>query len=649
MGVGAFNHWLVNLPRSVKRGVMLTADGVTLPLLMYLAFALRLGDPTPYLSSYLLVWLAPLVALPVLYMAGFYRAVVRFIGTEMAWTILGCVTLIALTLAAAPFMTGTVSVPRSVVIIFWAFSLLYLGGSRFLVRRYLVWSVREQAGRVPVAIFGAGECGVQLASALLQASVYLPRFFVDDKAALHGLVIQGVRVIGRGELAHALHRHDIETVLLAIPSVSRRQRLEVVAFLESLGVQVKVVPALPDVVAGLARIEDVHDLDIEDLLGRESVPPDTNLLRMSITGYCVMVTGAGGSIGSELCRQILAQKPARLVLLDRGEFHLYAIEQELRKWLQHDQELKTEIVAVLGSAVSREQVERICQSNGVNTLFHAAAYKHVPIVEANPAAGVKNNVFGTLHTALAAEAAGVERFVLVSTDKAVRPTSAMGASKRFAEAILQALADRGSPTVFSMVRFGNVLGSSGSVVPLFRKQILAGGPVTVTHPDVTRYFMTIQEAAQLVIQAGAMAQGGEVFVLDMGEPVRIHDLAYSMVQLMGFSIRDADAPEGDIEISVTGLRPGEKLHEELLIGSNATGTQHPMVMWAHERRLAWAEVAAIIGQLESALNEDDTLALMALLRQHVSGYYQSEGQVAKLVPIRASGEATLDGGTYQAS
>lgn len=628
----SFNQWLIDLPRWAKSGVMLAADGVSFSLLMYAAFAVRLGDLVPSFNTYLLLWLAPAVALPLLYAAGFYRAVVRFIGTEMAWTIFACMSVATLILAASLFMTRTVHVPRSVVIIFWALSLLYLGGSRFLVRRYLVWALRERVGRIPVAIFGAGDCGIQLASALLQASVYLPRVFVDDDLSRQGVVIQGIRVIGRDRLKSALARHGAQIVLLAIPSMSRQRRLEVVNFLESLDVQVKSVPALPDVVAGRARIEDVHDVDIEDLLGRDSVPPDEALLQASVTGYSVMVTGAGGSIGGELCRQILAQKPARLVLFERGEFPLYRIDQELRQW-SRDNGVHTKVIPVLGSVVSRNHVERTCLEYGVQTLFHAAAYKHVPIVEGNPAAGVANNILGTLHTALGAEAAGVSRFVLISTDKAVRPTNVMGATKRFAEIVLQALADRSSDTVFTMVRFGNVLGSSGSVVPLFRKQILAGGPVTLTHREITRYFMTIPEAAQLVIQAGAMAEGGEVFVLDMGEPVKILELARSMIRFMGFSVRDDDNPEGDVEIVVTGLRPGEKLYEELLIGSSSTGTRHSMVMQAHEIRYPWMEVAQVVKQLEAALDRDDAATLVALLREHVNGYEPAAPREEKIVPI----------------
>lgn len=621
MQVNAFNLWLVGLPRSAKRVVMLATDAVALPLLMYLAFAVRLGDWLPPVSDGLLLMLglAPVLALPLLYLAGFYRAVVRFLGSEMAWIIFAVMSVTALALGAALFMGQVAGVPRSVVVIFWALSMLYLGGSRFLVRRYLVWSLRDQVGRVPVAIYGAGGCGVQLAFALSQASKYLPRVFVDDDVSIHGSVIQGIRVIGRDKLAAALERHGIETVLLAMPSVSRQRRLDVVNYLEALKVQVKSVPALPDVVSGKARIEDVHDVEIEDLLGRESVPPDTALLQAAVTGRSVMVTGAGGSIGSELCRQILAQQPSRLVLFERGEYQLYAIEQELSLWLAR-QGRQVELVPVLGSVICRAQVESVCREQSVQTLFHAAAYKHVPIVEANPAAGVENNIFGTFNTALAAEAAGVERFVLISTDKAVRPTNVMGATKRFAEIILQALADRGSKTIFTMVRFGNVLGSSGSVVPLFRKQILAGGPVTLTHREITRYFMTIPEAAQLVVQAGTMAEGGEVFVLDMGEPVKIYNLACSMIRLMGFSVRDEANPEGDIEVKVTGLRPGEKLYEELLIGTDSTGTRHSMVMQAHESRLAWQEVTACLQQFEQALKERDNNQLLVLLRRHVHGY-----------------------------
>lgn len=632
----SFNRWLVGLSRPVKRLVMLTADALMLPLMMYLAFAVRLGEwePIGTDAAVLLLVLTPVLSLPLLYAAGFYRAVVRFIGSEMAWVILGCTSVTALMLGTLLFMGQAEGVPRSVIPIFWAFSLLWLGGSRFLVRRWLVWALQGQRGRIPVAIYGAGGCGVQLAAALGQVSVYEPKVFVDDDPRLRGTLIQGVRVVRRESLKKLLDRHGIETVLLAMPSVSRQRRLGVVQFLESLGVQVKSVPALPDVVAGRARIEDVHDVDIEDLLGREAVPPDMTLLRAPVAGRVVMVTGAGGSIGGELCRQILAQGPSRLVLFERSEFALYTIEQELRQWLAK-LSMPVEVVPLLGSVACGSQVEHACHTYKVETLFHAAAYKHVPLVEMNPIAGIENNLLGTYCTALAAEAAGVERFVLISTDKAVRPTNVMGATKRFAEIILQALSERGSKTVFTMVRFGNVLGSSGSVVPLFRKQILNGGPVTLTHEDITRYFMTIPEAAQLVIQAGAMAQGGEVFLLDMGEPVKIIDMARSMIRLMGYSVRDEANPEGDIAIQITGLRPGEKLYEELLIGTDSTGTNHPMVMQAHEAHPSWAEVQTIVKEFEQAVQERDKGRLLGLLRRVVSGYHPelAGGKTAQVISL----------------
>lgn len=626
--MNTLNFWLAGLPRWAKRWIMLTTDALALPMLMYLAFAIRLGLWLPPLSSHtiLMLVLAPLISLPLLYLQGFYRTVVRFVGSEMAWIILGAATITALALGTILFMGRVAGVPRSVVIIFWALSILYLGGSRLLVRRYLAWALREVGERVPVAIYGAGDCGVQLAFALSQGSVYLPKVFVDDSPNLHDTVIQGIRVVGRNKLGSMLARHGIKTVLLAMPSVSRQSRLDVVHFLDNFDVQVKTVPGLPDVVSGKSRVEDVHDVDIEDLLGREAVPPDMDLLQASVTGRAVMVTGAGGSIGSELCRQILAQKPSRLVLFERGEYELYAIERELKQWMVTRKMTGIDLISELGSVASRAQVEHACRSHGVETLFHTAAYKHVPMVESNPIAGVENNIFGTYHTALAAQAAGVGRFVLISTDKAVRPTNVMGATKRFAEIILQALADRGGQTVFTMVRFGNVLGSSGSVVPLFRKQILAGGPVTLTHRKITRYFMTIPEAAQLVIQAGAMAQGGEVFVLDMGEPVRIYDLACNMIRLMGFSVRNNANPAGDIEVRITGLRPGEKLYEELLIGPDSTGTHHPMVMQAHEPHISWQEVVAILQMFEQALKVRDRRQLLSLLRRHVFGYQPAQPQ-----------------------
>jgi FlaA1/EpsC-like NDP-sugar epimerase len=614
-------HRMVSLSRTAKRLVMLSADALAAPLLLWLAYGLRLNTATPELTDLWLLAAAPLVLLPALYALGFYRSIVRYLGAEVAWSILAGVTLSVVLLAAASYMASA-STPRSVFIIFWTLLVLYLGGSRFMMRRFLYNVLGKRIACEAVAVFGAGGAGAQLVSGLLSSAELHPQMIVDDAPGKQGTLLCGVPVVSRSALEKAVEGGAIRTVLLALPSESRATRMEVVRWLETLNVHVQTVPSFADIATGKARLEEIKEVSIEDLLGRDAVPPRADLLTRCISGKHVLVTGAGGSIGSELCRQILKLHPSKLVLLDQSEFGLYAIEKELRA-AAGERNKSIEVEAVLGSVVNRGLMERLCREHRVDTVYHAAAYKHVPIVEANPSAGVRNNILGTLEAALGAEAAQVKHFILVSTDKAVRPTNVMGATKRFAELVLQAIAARGSETVFSMVRFGNVLGSSGSVVPLFRDQIQKGGPVTVTHPDVIRYFMTIPEASQLVIQAGAMAQGGEVFVLDMGEPVRIVDLARTMVHLMGMSVRDEKSPDGDIEIAFSGLRPGEKLYEELLIGDCSTRTEHEMIMQAHEEKLAWDEIFFALEAFRKALTRADQDALRALLRSYVNGYEPS--------------------------
>ncbi|MCH8544681.1 MAG: polysaccharide biosynthesis protein [Alcanivorax sp.] len=612
-----YNHWLVGLPRTAKQWLMIVADLLAFPLIFIAAYAVRVGDITPTIAQPWLILMAPLLTVPFLYTAGLYRAMVRYLGGEAAIAIFTGMTMAMVVLAAGGSMVGMDGTPRSVFIIYWALGMLYLGASRFLVRRYLFWALHRRQRQERVAIFGAGDSGIQLAMALSSGQQYQTVAFVDDLRGYQGSIIQGMPILSRQGLQRYVEQGRIDTVLLAMPSASRSQRLRVITFLEKLPVKVKSVPALHDIVSGKARLEQIRDVAIEDLLGRDPVPPQGNLLDACIAGKNVLVTGAGGSIGSELCRQIASLGARRLVLVEHNEFGLYSMEKEL---LELTAEIDIEIVPVLGSVVSRGLLETVCRRYGVHTVYHAAAYKHVPIVEMNPFSGVRNNIIGTFAAAEAAEASGVERFILVSTDKAVRPTNVMGATKRFAELVLQGMAARGSNTVFSMVRFGNVLGSSGSVVPLFREQITQGGPVTVTHPDVTRYFMTIPEASQLVIQAGSMAEGGEVFVLDMGEPVRIFDLATAMVHLMGYSVRDEKNPQGDIEVEYSGLRPGEKLYEELLFGEDGVGTRHPMIMQAREEALPWQDIEDALDAYREALETGDEKALVVLLRRYVKGY-----------------------------
>ena len=610
---------LVSISRFFKRCIMLGADLVALPLLVAVAYGLRLNTLTPLIQDLWLFIAAPLVAVPVLYLTGFYRSIVRYLGAEVAWSLLAGVLVSVAVLAGASYMVPDASVPRSVFLIWGMLAILYLGGSRFLMRRFLVNVLGGALNRQPVAVFGAGHAGAQLVSGLQSSTEFFPALVVDDDPSKQGTLLAGVPVVDRAALEKAAQRKKVAAVLMALPSLTRSRRMEIVRWLETLNVRVQTVPGLADIAMGKARLEEVRDVAIEDLLGRDSVPPRQDLLHRCISGKDVLVTGAGGSIGSELCRQILALSPSSLVLLEQNEYSLYAIEQELRQ-LVAARKLKVVVVPALGSVVNRGLMEQLCRMHRIDTVYHAAAYKHVPMVEANPSSGVRNNILGTLEAAQGAEAAGVKHFILVSTDKAVRPTNVMGATKRFAELVLQAMATRGSDTVFSMVRFGNVLGSSGSVVPLFRDQIQRGGPVTVTHPDVIRYFMTIPEASQLVIQAGAMAEGGEVFVLDMGDPVRIVDLATTMIHLMGLSVKDEENPNGDVALSFTGLRPGEKLYEELIIGDCSVRTEHEMIMQASEDALSWDEVQFALEAFRRALERSDNDAMKALLRSYVVGY-----------------------------
>lgn len=623
---------LIGWPRMAKRLLMLSVDFLALPVLLLLAFMIRL-DRGPFLpEDWWLLLAAPLVTIPMLYLIKFYRMVIRYLGSEMGYTIVVGMLLASMTLAALAYMVPAVATPRSVFIIYALLGMLYLGGSRFLARRYLLWASGKPIDRHLVVIYGAGGAGIQAASALINAGTYMPVAFVDDDPSRGGELLHGLPVLNRHGLIRLLKRREIFAVLLAMPSAARSQRMEVVRFLEPLGVKVKSVPALPDIIAGKARIEELRDVAIEELLGRDPVPPRQELLDRAVRGKNVLVTGAGGSIGSELCRQILTLAPKRLVLLEVSEIALYSIEQELRHLCGR---CAVDFVAVLGCVTDRMLIASVLESNSVQTVYHAAAYKHVPIVEHNVCAGVRNNVIGTQVVAEESEKAGVERFTLVSTDKAVRPTNVMGASKRLAELVLQALSERGGRTIFTMVRFGNVLGSSGSVVPLFREQIRQGGPVTVTHPDVMRYFMTIPEASQLVIQAGAMAEGGEVFVLDMGEPVRIYDLACTMIHLMGMSLQDVSNPHGEIEIRITGLRAGEKLYEELLIGDDSSGTEHSAILRAHETMIPWGRLSTVLVNLLDLLQQRNDGEIRALLRSCVSGYR----------PVDADADADTDAAT----
>ncbi|MDH5232604.1 MAG: polysaccharide biosynthesis protein, partial [Gammaproteobacteria bacterium] len=621
-------QFIESLPRETKRLILMVGDSILLPCALYVAFVLQTTELFPDIKPYW--WLFALIVLtsiPVFVRIGLYRAIIRYMGSKMVFTVVKGVTIATFILSIGLILTKPVQTPWSVLGIYWALAMLYIGGSRLIARDYFLGRKFAQENRKRVIIYGSGAAGAQLALGLQSGREYLPVAFIDDNPEDWNSVVSGIRVYAPIHIEKLVQDDDIEFILLALPSVSRSRRRRIIEQLEPLPVHVKTIPGLSNLVGHTAEVDDIREVEIEDLLGRDPVPPNKELLGACITGKSVMVTGAGGSIGSELCRQIIEQKPAKLILFEKSEFALYEIDQELnnRKQILNRNGHSIEIVPILGSVTHQSRIESVLEKFKVETVYHAAAYKHVPLVEQNPIEGIRNNIFGTLATAKAAKKTKVKSFVLISTDKAVRPTNVMGATKRVAELILQALADTGCDTNFSMVRFGNVLASSGSVVPLFRRQIKQGGPVTVTHPEINRYFMTIPEASQLVIQAGSMAQGGDVFVLDMGEPVKIVEMAKRMVQLSGLSVITENNPDGDIEIQFTGLRPGEKLYEELLIGENVSGTHHPLIMRAEEDKFTWLELSQYIDQIDIACHKTDHIALRQLLQQLVQQYKPQAG------------------------
>ncbi|HEX4388905.1 MAG TPA: nucleoside-diphosphate sugar epimerase/dehydratase [Steroidobacteraceae bacterium] len=612
---------MLALPRATKRLIIASTDAIALLIALWGALALKFDFLLP-LGARTLPYYAVAVVSALFFFAllGLYRAVIRFVGPKAMLTVLAGVGLSALMLALFDhFVVREPRLPLSAFGIYWALALLFVGGSRFIARYVFLHTVMNGKPAARVAIYGAGNAGARACSLMLGGPDFEPVAFIDDKRSLHGSSISGIRIYGPDALSKLVRQYRIDRILLAMPSATRRRRREILTQLEPLGVHVQSLPNLSDLIAGKARINELCDVDVSDLLGRDPVPPKPKLFGSCIRGKCVLVTGAGGSIGSELCRQIVRLNPSRLVLFEMSELALYNIERELEEVAAHER-LNVEIVPLLGNAHHRHRVREVLLAFGVQTVYHAAAYKHVPIVEYNVVEGIHNNVISTWYTAEAALETGVETFVLISTDKAVNPANVMGATKRLAELVLQALQERTTQTRFCMVRFGNVLASSGSVVPLFQEQIRRGGPVTVTHPEVIRYFMTIPEAAQLVIQAGSMAKGGDVFVLDMGRPVRIDDLARRLVNLMGLTVRDAGNPDGDIEIEYTGLRTAEKLFEELLIGTNVTGTDHPMIMRAMEHRLAWPKMEQVLNELLVALASFDCHRALALLAEAVAEY-----------------------------
>ncbi|MGQ7818407.1 polysaccharide biosynthesis protein [Metapseudomonas furukawaii] len=643
---------LVKLPRRQKRLLQVSADIVLVWFALWLAFVVRLGDFAPIEPLEGHGWLfltAPLIAIPLFVRFGLYRAVMRYLGTDALWTIAKAVTLSALLLALAIYWyrDAPKMIPRSMVFNYWWLSLMLVGGLRLVMRQYFMgaWYSPDPAIRLTgrdsslprVAVYGAGAAGNQLVAALRLGRAMRPVAFIDDDPNISNRVIAGLRVYTPKHIQQMINDTGAGEILLAIPSASRSRRREVLNRLEHFPLHVRSVPGIMDLASGRVKVGDVQEVDIADLLGRDAVPPQKELFERCIREKVVLVTGAGGSIGSELCRQILGSQPKTLILFEHSEFNLYNIQIELERRIARAS-YSVHLVPILGSVRNLDRLLDVMRTWSVDTVYHAAAYKHVPIVEHNISEGVLNNVLGTLYTAQAAVQASVENFVLISTDKAVRPTNVMGSTKRLSEMVLQALSREQAPvlfgsdevvhqvnnTRFTMVRFGNVLGSSGSVIPLFREQIKRGGPVTVTHPNITRYFMTIPEAAQLVIQAGSMGQGGDVFVLDMGQPVKIAELAEKMVHLSGLTVRSSKNPNGDIAVEFTGLRPGEKLYEELLIGDNVSPTEHPMIMRANEEHLPWDEFKGVLAELFSAVEADDYVRVRQLLRETVNGYTPEE-------------------------
>lgn len=664
MPLNALTAPLLELPRLAKQALVFFADVCFALLAVWLAFYLRIDQVGwPVLKQGYVYGLSIIVFVPVFVRMGLYRAIFRYAGMSAVLT-----TALAVSIYGAFFFCILLwfrwdGVPRSIGLIQPILFLLLAGGWRIFVRYWLVEAVESgnsKKDKRRLLIYGAGEAGVQTASALNVMRDFTVRGFVDDDFTKVGRTINGVPIISPDSTAQFVARHHISDILLAIPSLSIKRRRKIIDQLQLLPVHVRSLPGMLDLASGKVSVSDFQELDIEDLLGREPVAPDQQLLTKNLTDKVVLVTGAGGSIGSELCRQIVRERPQKLVLLEHNEYGLYAIHQELQL-LCKEQQLAVDICPQLGSIRNLRRVRAVFERHQPHTVYHAAAYKHVPLVQENPSEGILNNVFGTLNVARAAMEAGVEQFVLISTDKAVRPTNVMGASKRMAELTLQALAsakvvnyapideqpyDAMPPapnhTCFCMVRFGNVLGSSGSVVPLFRKQLRAGGPLTVTHAQVTRYFMTIPEAAQLVLQAGAMGEGGDVFVLDMGKPVKIVDLARRMIRLSGLTVKDDTHASGDIEIQVVGLRPGEKLYEELLIGDNPETTAHERIMKAHERFLPWEQLMPHLLSLRGAAKQGDAQGIHKVLTELVSGYVPPGGTEQARMGSQATQQLSSD-------
>ena len=625
---------LLSASRNSKRSLMVFVDLFSLVFSLWAAFALRLSDwwPQSYLiDNKLFFLLLPIWGVIVFGILGLYSTVLRFLSFRLFWLVASGVTFLVLGVYVFSLLIQFGNMPRSVPVIFGLCAFIFTGGSRLLFRAYYYWITTYNLPIQNVLIYGAGSAGSQLVHSLNQGEEYRVKGFIDDDISIVGSNLAGIKVYPTRALKDLIEENSIDAVLLAIPNASREQRRSVLQFLSQFPVHVQSIPSMTEIISG-EQIEKLKDIELDDLLGRDVVLPNAQLMSKCIRNKSVCITGAGGSIGSELSRQCIENGAQRLVLFEQSEYALYAIEKELGDKIRSSG-ANCDLIPILGSVTNKEQIYRVFRDYRIDTVYHAAAYKHVPLVEANAFAGVCNNAVGTRTAAIAAMHASVERFILISTDKAVRPTNIMGATKRVAEQVLQDLAEhKDHNTIFSMVRFGNVLGSSGSVVPLFKKQIEQGGPVTVTHPDITRFFMTIPEATSLVIQAGSMANGGEVFLLDMGKPVRIVDMAESMIHLSGLEVKSDDHPDGDIEIQFTGLRPGEKLYEELLIDDAAFETSHPKILAANEKKLSTDDLDTLFVNIEKAANDANVDELMKLLMGAVSGYRPD----AELIAIKSN-------------
>ena len=648
------HYSVVHMPRQRKRYMMMLLDAICLPLCLWFSYALRLSDwwPEIYMSAHWFLFpFISVVGVFVFATSRIYRTILRYIGSTAMLQITKAVVILTLLLMSMGLIVSSPIIPRSVPIIFCLVTLIYVGSTRFFYRHYYHWIFHNILPNETVAIYGAGKAGAQIVATISDSTEYKAVAFLDDDPNLWGSVVQGLRVFSPDDLGYLEVKYNIKRVLLAIPSASSEERRSAIEKLAAKHLKILTVPSLSEIVEGKAQVANLRAVEIEDLLGREPVPPRHDLLDTSIRDQNILVTGAGGSIGSELCRQILLNAPKRLVLFERNEFNLYAISQELTEEIDR-QGYDIELYSILGSVTDPVRLGMVVSKFDIDTFYHAAAFKHVPLVEQNVFAGIHNNILGTRIACDLSAKHGVKRFVLISTDKAVRPTNVMGATKRVAELIVQTMAASNCGTIFSMVRFGNVLGSSGSVVPLFRRQIAQGGPLTVTHKDITRYFMTINEAALLVIQAGSMAEGGDVFVLDMGKEIKIYEMARQMILLSGLEVRDEAHPDGDVEIVISGLRPAEKIHEELLIGdNNVLQTQHPRIMHAQEDRLDAAELDRYLHLLKEANQTYDVTRAISLLGEMVQGYQPADqcsdflarqDQTAASIPaVPRAHEATL--------